>query len=209
MRGVGSAYPPCFVLGGPAVEILSPDAKLPVPFMRRADRVAETTRYIARPGLRALPSGSGAFLAFGSLQFFPLVILLWAIWWPKPSSISDYEFAIGCTIGLAALVLGVFVLLARQHPGFLIAVLRSPFISIVVTDRRIVWTLPWMGQPLMDIGHERVIGGVVGLLDRHGNGPAALILVPGDPCADVDGNIHFDRLPDAAAFVAALGTNRY
>ena len=49
-----------------------------------------------------------------------------------------------------------------------------------------------------------LLGGIIGLLDRKGNGPAALILVPGDPCADVDGNIHFDRLPDAAAFVAAL-----
>ena len=101
-------------------------------------------------------------------------------------------------------MVGVFVVLARQNPGFLLAVLRSPFISIVVTDRRILWTLPWMGQPLMDIGHERIIGGMTGQLDKKGNGPAALMLVPGDPCADVDGNIHFDRLPDAAAFVAAL-----
>ncbi len=186
------------------MEILSPDANLPVPYMRRINRVEEVTRYIARPGLRALPSGAGAFVAFGSLQFFPLVILSWAIWWPAPRSVSDYEFAIGCSLGLAALVIGVFVVLARQNPGFVLALLRAPFISITVTDRRILWTLPWMAQPLMDIGHERVLGGILGQLDEHGNGSAALVLVPGDPCADVDGNIHFDRLPDAAAFVAAL-----
>ncbi|WP_404710938.1 hypothetical protein [Sphingomonas sp. MMS24-J13] len=186
------------------MEIVSSDANLPVPYMRRINRVAETTRYVARPGLRALPSGAGAFVAFGSLQFFPLVILLWAIWWPAPRSTSDYEFAIGCSVALAALVVGVFTLLARQNPGFLLAVMRSPFISIIVTDRRVLWTLPWMQQPLMDIGHERILGGVLGQLDRKGNGPAALVLVPGDPCADMDGNIHFDRLPDAAAFVAAL-----
>ena len=49
--------------------------------------------------------------------------------------------------GLAFLVMmliGVFVLLLRRFPGFLLAVLRSPFISISVTDRRILWTLPWM-----------------------------------------------------------------
>jgi len=62
-----------------------------------------------------------------------------------------------------------------------------------------------MKAPLMEIGRERVTGGILGVLDRRGNGPAAVMLVPGDPCADTDGNIHFDRLPDAAAFVAALG----
>jgi hypothetical protein len=186
------------------VEIVSSDANLPVPYMRRINRVAEITRYIARPGLRALPSGSGAFVAFGSLIFFPLVILLWAIWWPAPRSTSDYEFAIGCSFILAFLLVGMFILLARQNPGFVLAVMRSPFISIVVTDRRILWTLPWMPHPLMDIGHERIVGGVLGQLDKRGNGPAAIMLVPGDPCADIDGNIHFDRLPDAAAFVAAL-----
>jgi hypothetical protein len=105
---------------------------------------------------------------------------------------------------LGLLVIGVFLLLLRKFPGFLLAVLRSPFISISVTNRRILWTLPWMKAPLMEIGRERVLGGIVGMLDRRGNGPAALVLVPGDPSADFDGNIHFDRLPNAAAFVAAL-----
>jgi len=48
------------------------------------------------------------------------------------------------------------------------------------------------------------LGGLLGDLDHRGNGPAAVVLVPGDPYAEIDGNIHFDRLPDAAAFVAAL-----
>jgi hypothetical protein len=105
---------------------------------------------------------------------------------------------------LALLVIGVFVALARRFPGFVLAVMRAPFISLSVTDRRVLWTLPWMRQPLMEIGRERVLGGIVGLLDARGNGPAAIVLVPGDPCADIDGNIHFDRLPNAEAFVAAL-----
>ena len=188
------------------MEILAPDVQLPVPFMRRADRVAETTRYVARPGLRAIPSGAGAVLTFGSLQFFPIVILLWTIWWPKPSSTSDYAFSIGCSIGLAVLVIGVFAALLHRYPGFLLAIMRAPFISIVVTDRRLLWTLPWMRGPLMEIGHERILGAVIGQLDRSGSGPAAIMLVPGDPCADIDGNIHFDRLPDATAFVEALRT---
>lgn len=186
------------------MEILSPDSQLPVPLMRRADRVAETTRYLARPGIRAMPSGAGAFLAFGSLQFFPLVILLWTFWWPTPRSRSDYSFAIGCSAGLGLLVVGVAWALLRKYPGFLLGIVRAPFISIAVTDRRVLWTVPWMKAPLMEIGRDRVIGGVVGELDQHGHGPAALMLVPGDPSADIDGNIHFDRLPNAAAFVAAL-----
>jgi len=186
------------------MEILPPDANLPAPFIRRLDPIAERTVYVARPGLRALPSGAGAVAAFGSLQAFTMIVLLWAIWWPAPRSTSDYVFAIGATTLLGLLVIGVFLLLLRKFPGFLLAVLRSPFISISVTNRRILWTLPWMKAPLMEIGRERVLGGIVGMLDRKGNGPAALVLVPGDPSADFDGNIHFDRLPNAAAFVAAL-----
>jgi hypothetical protein len=118
--------------------------------------------------------------------------------------LGDYVFAIGCSSVFAILVIGVFLLLLRKYPGFLIAILRAPFISLRVTDRRILWTLPWMKDPLMEIGRERILGGILGDIDRHGNGPAAVVLVPGDPSADIDGNIHFDRLPNAAAFVAAL-----
>jgi hypothetical protein len=187
-----------------AMEILSPDAQLPVPYIRRLNAVAEQTRYLARPGLRALPSGAGAVAMFGSLQAFTLIVLLWAVWWPTPSSASDYAFSIGATVVLAIAVVAVFILLLRKYPGFLLAVLRAPFISISVTDRRILWTLPWMKAPLMEIGRERVTGGILGQTDRRGFGPAAVMLVPGDPCADIDGNIHFDRLPDAAGFIAAL-----
>jgi hypothetical protein len=187
------------------MEILPPDASLPIPYVRRLHAIAEQTRYVARPGLLALPSGAGAVAAFGSLQLFTMIVLLWAIWWPAPRSVSDYTFSIGATTVLALLVLGVFLLLLRRYPGFLMAVLRSPFISITVTDRRLLWTLPWMKAPLMEIGRERVMGGILGVLDRRGNGPAAVMLVPGDPSADIDGNIHFDRLPNARAFVAALG----
>jgi len=186
------------------MEIIPPDVALPVPYIRRLDRVAEQTIYVARPGVRALPSGAGAVAICAAFQGFTLLLLLWTIWWPAPISVGDYVFSIGCSAVLATLVIGVFLLLLRKYPGFLVAVLRSPFISLHVTDRRILWTLPWMKGPLMEIGRERVLGGILGDVDRHGNGPAAVVLVPGDPSADIDGNIHFDRLPDAAAFVAAL-----
>jgi len=186
------------------MDIAPPDISLPVPFVRRLDPIAERTFYIARPGIRAIPSGAGSMTVFIGLQAFTLLGFLWAIWWPAPSSRSDWVFSISATAVLAALVLLVIWTLIRRNPGFMLAVMRSPFISIKVTDRRLLWTLPWMRQPLMEIGRERVVGAVAGALDRRGNGPAAVILVPGDPCADIDGNIHFDRLPDAAAFVAAL-----
>jgi hypothetical protein len=189
---------------GKAMEILPPDTNLPMPYIRRLDPVAERIVYIARPGIRALPSGAGTAVLFVGLQTLTLITLFWAMWWPAPSSTSDYAFAIGGSAILVLLVFGVILLLMRRFPGFLLAVLRSPFISVSVTDRRILWTLPWMRAPLMEIGRERVIGGIVGVLDRKGNGPAAVMLVPGDPSADFDGNIHFDRLPNAAAFVAAL-----
>jgi hypothetical protein len=187
------------------MEIYPPNAALPIPYVRRLDPIPERTFYAARPGLRALPSGAGAVAAFAMLQAFTVIVLLWAVWWPAPSSTGDYVFAITATGVLVLLILAVYLLLLRRYPGFLLAVLRSPFIRISVTDRRLLWTLPWMRTPLMEIGRERVLGGIVGVLDKRGNGPAAVVLVPGDPCADIDGNIHFDRLPDAAAFVAALG----
>ena len=101
-------------------------------------------------------------------------------------------------------VIGVFVLLVRKNPGFLLAVLRAPFIQLTVTDRRIVWRLPWMKVPLMEIGRERVLDGILGSVEKNGAGSAAVVLVPGDPCADIDGNIHFDRLPDVVRFVGAV-----
>nr|WP_167074313.1 hypothetical protein [Sphingomonas vulcanisoli] len=172
--------------------------------MRRSDHLAEETRYVARPGIRAVPAGSATVLTFILLQGWTLTILLWAIWWPYPQSRSDWLFSLGVTGVLFALVVLVAWLLIRRYPGFLTAVMRAPFIQLTVTDRRILWTLPWMRLPLMEICRDRVMGGVLGQVDAKGFGNAALILVPDDPSADVDGNIHFDRLPNAEAFVAAL-----
>lgn len=186
------------------MDVLPPEGALPVPYARRLDPIAERILYIAKPGVRAIPSGSGTVAAFVGLQAFTLTGFLWAIWWPAPTSMSDYVFSVGATMMLASLVALVAWILMRRHPGFVLAVLRAPFISLKVTDRRLLWTLPWMKAPLMEIGRDRIIGGIVGMLDHKGHGSAAVMLVPGDPCADIDGNIHFDRLPDAAAFVAAL-----
>lgn len=187
------------------MEILSPDAQLPTLHVRRADRIAERTLYVARPGLRAIPSGSMTVGAFVGMQLASLIILMWAVWWPVPSSRSDWMFAGGVSAGMAGLIVLVGWMLTRRHPGFLLAVLRAPFIRLSVTDRRIVWTLPWMHGPLMEIGHDRVVGAMMGAVDRKGAGSAAVILVPGDPSADIDGAIHFDRLPQVERFLEALG----
>lgn len=187
------------------MEFLGADVVLPVPYRRRLDALGERTLYVARPGLRALPSGTLTFAAFVGLQTWGLTVFLWAIWWPAPSSTRDWGFAIGTTAVIAGLVVLVALLLLRRHPGFVIAVLRAPFIRVTVTDRRILWSLPWTRLPLMEIGQERVIGGMLGPVDARGAGSAAVLLVPGDPCADFDGTIHFDRLPHAARFVGALG----
>jgi len=186
------------------MDMAPPDTGLPIPYVRRLDAVAEQTFYVARPGIRAIPSGAGTVTVFVGLQAFTLIGFLWAFWWPQPTSTSDYIFAISATSVLAALVLLIIWVLMRRYPGFVLAVLRSPFISLKVTDRRLLWSLPWMKEPLIEIGRDRILGGLLGDLDHRGNGPAAVVLVPGDPYAEIDGNIHFDRLPDAAAFVAAL-----
>lgn len=186
------------------MEIVPATANLPTPYLRRLDTIAEQEQYRARPGLRALPSGTFVLVGFAGLQSFTLIVLLWAIWWPAPISVGDYTFSIISTTILASLVIGVILLLLRKHPGFLIAVLRAPFIRLTVTDRRIVWSLPWMRGPLMEIGRERVLGGILGSVDKRGAGSAAVMLVPGDPCADIDGNIHFDRLPAVMDFVVAV-----
>jgi hypothetical protein len=177
---------------------------VPVPFARRAEMIAERITYVARPGLRALPSGALAVSAFGGLQLWTMVVLLWAIWWPHPTTTGTWVFAIGTTMLLIGLAIGVLVLLLRRYPGFLLAVMRAPFVRLTVTDRRVLWTVPWSGPPLMEIGRDRILGGILGLVDAKGFGNAALVLVPGEPSADIDGNVHFDRLPRAAEFVEAL-----
>lgn len=186
------------------IEILPAEPGLPAPYVRRLNPRSEEVRYVARPGVRALPSGALAVGAFAALQAWTLTILLWAVWWPSPRSHGDWIFSLTATGVLLGLVAGVIGLLLRKYPGFVLAVLRSPFIRLTVTDRRILWSLPWTRAPLMEIGRERILGGILGLVDPKGAGPAAVMLVPGDPAADIDGNIHFDRLPDAASFVAAL-----
>lgn len=186
------------------IEILPPEASLPIPYVRRLDGLGEETRYVARPGIRAVPAGSLTVFTFIALQGWTLTILLWAIWWPFPQSHADWGFSLGVTGALLGLVALVAWLLVRRYPGFLTAVLRAPFIRLTVTDRRVLWTLPWMKLPLMEIRRDRVMGGILGQVDAKGFGNAALVLVPGDPSADIDGNIHFDRLPAAEAFVAAL-----
>lgn len=180
------------------------DATLPVPYMRRLEPVPERIFYVARPGLRALPSGTAAVAFFVMLQSFTLITLLWAIWWPGPSNRHQLIFSLAGTAMVGSMVVIVVWLLLRRYPGFVLAVLRSPFIRLTVTDRRVVWNLPWMRDPLMEIGRDRVLGGILGVVDRRGFGNAAIMMVPDDPSADIDGNIHFDRLPNAAAFVSAI-----
>jgi hypothetical protein len=67
-----------------------------------------------------------------------------------------------------------------------------------------VWTVPWDNRPLMEIGRGRMMRGVLGSVDRKGRGNAAVQLVAGDPAADIDGHIHFDRLPHVTRFVSAV-----
>lgn len=176
----------------PAVIRLTPDAK------------PERAFYVARAGLGALPSGLGVIALFMAPQVLSLGFVLWAIWWPYPANARNLLIAEACTVALVGLVCLVGWLLLRRHPGFVMGVLRAPFVRITVTDRRVLWTVPWTTVPLIEIGRWRVIDGLLGAVDRRGRGNAAMVLVPGDPAADIDGNIHFDRLPDAAAFVAAL-----
>ncbi|WP_380872898.1 hypothetical protein ACFB49_37940 [Sphingomonas sp. DBB INV C78] len=185
-------------------EIIDAAAQLPVAYMRRLDPIPERSLYVARPGLRAMPSGSLIMAGCFMLQLWTLSFLLWAMWWPTPQTPRLLAFAIGGTVTIALLVLLVALLLMRRFPGFVLGVARAPFIRLTVTDRRVVWSLPWHRHPLMEIGRERILGGILGAVDGKGRGNAAMILIHGDPAADVDGNIHFDHLPQVEQFVAAL-----
>ncbi|MEH3107299.1 MAG: hypothetical protein PGN09_08460 [Sphingomonas fennica] len=174
------------------------------PALRRAERLPERVLYVARAGFGALPSGIGMILLVATPQLLSFGFILWAIWWPYPRTPFSLMLAYGCTAAMAGLVLLVGWALARKFSGFVGAVLRAPFTRITVTDRRVLWTLPWASEPLMEIARHRILGGMLGPVDRRGRGSAAMVLVEGDPSADVDGNIHFDGLPHAARFVAAL-----
>ena len=164
----------------------------------------ETVRYVARPGLRGLPAGSGVALAFAGAQLLLFAFFLWAIWWPMPTRTGGWLFSIGMTLGLVALAAGMVWVMVRGNLPLAIGVARAPFIRLTVTDRRVIWSLPWHREPLMEIGCERIRGGVLGAVDGRGWGNAAILLVPGDYAGDADGFVHVDRLPDAAGFVEAL-----
>ena len=194
-----------------APEILSgEDRSLPVaagPAMKRARRLdhsPERIAYVARPGFRALPSGTLAILGFASPQLLSVIFLVWAIWWPAPTTPYAFRFALFVTGLLASLSVFIAWLLLRHNLALAAGILRAPFTRLTVTDRRVLWTVPWSRHPVMEIGARRVLGGILGPTDKRGTGSAAMVLREGDPAADFDGNIHFDRLPDAEGFVAAL-----
>ncbi|SFS11172.1 hypothetical protein [Sphingomonas jatrophae] len=164
----------------------------------------ETVRYVARPGLLALPSGTGMAVLFLFMQGSALTILLWAIWWPHPRTPSGWAFALISSGVLVGSALAILWTLIRRSNGMARGILMAPFIRLTVTDRRVIWTLPWSAEPLMEIGLSRVHGGILGDTDRFGRGNAAILLHPDDPAGE-DGYIHLDRLPQAHRFVAALG----
>jgi hypothetical protein len=164
----------------------------------------ERQLYVARPGLAALPPGTLAVLAVVGAQACSIALLLWALWWPTPGTNAQLIFALSGTAVLAGIVGGIGWLLLRRYPGVALGLLRAPFIRLTVTDQRLIWSLPGNGDPLIEIARERVVGAILGTVDRRGRGSAAMILEPGDPSADVDGNIHFDCLPDVLRFVAAF-----
>lgn len=181
---------------------------LPAVIGRRMDHLPERIVYVARPGLGALPSGTWTMLLFMSPQFFSAGILLWAIWWPEPATARLFAYAIAATTVVAGLWIGVTWLLLRGKGAMAIGILIAPFTRLTVTDRRVIWNVPWSALPLLEIDGRRVRGGIVGGVDRRGRGDAAMMLVDGDPAADFDGNIHFDRLPDVHRFVDALAALR-
>ena len=171
----------------------------------RPEPLPETVRYTARPGLGALPEGGGAMLGFACLQIFPIIVFLWAVWWPWPTTPTTMAFAVTVTVCIACLSGFVFWMLFGRRPRQVRGLALAPFIRLTVTDRRVLWTLPWRTAPLFEIGARRVRGGLLGEINPKGAGAAALMLYPGDPAGDLHGYVHFDRLPQVAAFVDALG----
>lgn len=181
-----------------------PASSLPAIVRQRAEPLPETVRYTARPGLGALPEGGGAMLGFACLQTVPIVTFLWAVWWPWPTTPATMAFASLVTAAIALLSAFVFWMLFGRRPRQVRGLALAPFIRLTVTDRRVLWTLPWRRAPLFEIGARRVRGGLLGETNPRGSGAAALMLWPGDPAGDDHGLVHFDRLPQVGDFVDAL-----
>ncbi len=166
---------------------------------------AETVLYVARPGIGALPDGTGTAIAFAIPQLLMCCAFLWIIWFPLPRSEQAIAFDVTMTLLLTGIGGAMAWKIGRGSGHIAIGILRAPFIRLTVTNHRLIWTLPWSARPLMELEATRVMGGILGEADRNGRGTAAIILVPGDPAGDFENRIHLDRLPDAAGFVAALG----
>ena len=164
----------------------------------------EQVIYTARPGLKALPESLTTMSGFAALGGFPVFFFLWAVWWPYPTTLGTWTFAVVLTAPIAGLSVAVFWLLFGRKPGQVVNWLIAPFMRITVTDRRVMWTLPWRRRPLYEIEGERVRGGLLGDAEPTGEGAAAIILHPDDPAGDRQGLVHFDRLPQVARFVDAL-----
>ncbi|WP_156680031.1 hypothetical protein [Sphingomonas profundi] len=178
---------------------------LPAKAERHEASIRETTLYVARPGIGALPEGAGLAIAFAVPQALMCCAFLWIVWFPWPTTERALGFDIGMTILLCGLGAFLFWRIARGNGDIARGIVRAPFVRLTVTDRRLVWSVPWSRRPLMELDAARIMGGILGDTDGRGRGTAAIILVPGDPAGDFENRIHLDRLPDAAGFVAALG----
>ena len=178
---------------------------LPAKAKRHEASIRETTLYVARPGIGALPDGTGLAVAFAIPQTLMCCAFLWIIWWPGPVTEREWAFDIAMTFLLCVLGGGLFWRIARGNGHIAAGIARASFVRLTVTDRRVVWTVPWSRRPLMELDSSRIRGGILGDADWRGRGTAAIMLEPGDPAGDFENRIHLDRLPDVAGFVAALG----
>lgn len=181
---------------------------LPAKAERLEASIRETTLYVARPGIGALPEGAGIAIAFAIPQALMCCAFLWIIWFPWPSTERAFGFNIGMTLLLTALGGALAWKIAKGNGHVAIGIVRAPFVRLTVTDQRVVWTVPWSARPLLELDATRILGGILGDADIRGRGNAAIMLVPGDPAGDFENRIHLDRLPDVAGFVAALGRIR-
>src|SRR5688500_14454902 len=76
-------------------------------------RPDERVRYVAQPGLRALPAGSGAALGFAIPQLLLFTFLFWAIWWPWPTRTPGLIFSLSMSFALLLVAAGVIWLMLR------------------------------------------------------------------------------------------------
>jgi hypothetical protein len=139
----------------------------------------ESIRWSGRRGFRATGANRLLMLGMAGPLLLPFIWGVWAAWSKGNSMDSAFDKLLtgGGLLFLVCLYLGPIAWLALGHaPAFLGDLFVEIFGRLVVTDRRILFTMPLTGAVQREVRAERIVEALLIDVDERGRGYISLTL---------------------------------